>query len=386
MLTDTYKPYISGVTNHVAITKRTLEAAGHKVFVFTFGGQDFVDDEPDVIRSPAVPLADTGYNLSFRYSRLAQRKLARIDIAHVHHPFVSGRMALRYCQKSGIPIIFTNHTRYDLYAQAYLPHLPGTVPAAFLNAFLPGFCRQCDLIVSPSPSLETLLRKYGVDSPIEIVPNGVELSGFDQKRNGIQRVDLDLDPSNRVLIYVGRLGPEKNLTMMLRAFAGAQSAMDNLRLIIVGDGPERENMLDWCTRSGINEKVRFIGKVQYSKVVDYLRLSDTFLTASVSEVHPLSIIEGMAVGLPAIGIRSPGVSDIIQNGVNGMLSSNDIAAFTACIVRIMLDETLHKRMETAAREKSKDYDVRQTTAQLMLHYQEIIRNKSEIPKVRTATT
>ena len=309
-----------------------------------------------------------------------------MDIAHVHHPFASGRMALRYCQKRGIPIIFTNHTRYDLYAQAYLPHLPGTVPAAFLNAFLPGFCRQCDLVVSPSPSLETLLRKYGVDSPIEIVPNGVELSGFDQERNGIQRVDLDLDPSDRVLIYVGRLGPEKNLTMMLRAFAGAQSAVDNLRLIIVGDGIERDNLLDWCMRSGINEKVRFIGKVQYSKVVDYLRLADAFITASVSEVHPLSIIEGMAVGLPVIGIRSPGVGDIIQNGVNGILSSNDIAAFTACIVRIMIDDSLRKRMKTGAKEKSKDYDVQQTTAQLMLHYQKIIRNKSEIPKLRTDTT
>ena len=386
MLTDTYKPYISGVTNHVALTKQTLEDTGHRVFVFTFGGQDFVDDEPDVIRSPAVPLADTGYNLSFRYSRLAQRKLATMDIAHVHHPFASGRMALRYCQKRGIPIIFTNHTRYDLYAQAYLPHLPGTVPAAFLNAFLPGFCRQCDLVVSPSPSLETLLRKYGVDSHIEIVPNGVELSGFDQERNGIQRVDLDLDPSDRVLIYVGRLGPEKNLTMMLRAFAGAQSAVDNLRLIIVGDGIERDNLLDWCMRSGINEKVRFIGKVQYSKVVDYLRLADAFITASVSEVHPLSIIEGMAVGLPVIGIRSPGVGDIIQNGVNGILSSNDIAAFTACIVRIMIDDSLRKRMKTGAKEKSKDYDVQQTTAQLMLHYQKIIRNKSEIPKLRTDTT
>ena len=174
--------------------------------------------------------------------------------------------------------------------------------------------------------------------------------------------------------------------MMLRAFAGAQSAVDNLRLIIVGDGIERDNLLDWCMRSGINEKVRFIGKVQYSKVVDYLRLADAFITASVSEVHPLSIIEGMAVGLPVIGIQSPGVGDIIQNGVNGMLSSNDIAAFTACIVRIMIDDSLRKRMKTGAKEKSKDYDIQQTTAQLMLHYQKIIRNKSEIPKLRTATT
>ena len=75
MLTDMYKPYISGVTHHVSLTKRALDAEGHKVFVFTFGGQDYVDEELYVIRSPAVPLADTGYNLSFRYSRSAQHKL-----------------------------------------------------------------------------------------------------------------------------------------------------------------------------------------------------------------------------------------------------------------------------------------------------------------------
>jgi hypothetical protein len=75
MLTDTYKPCISGMTNHVALNKRTLEAEGHKVFEFTFGGQDYVDEEFYVIGSPAVPLADTGHNLSFHYSRSAQPKL-----------------------------------------------------------------------------------------------------------------------------------------------------------------------------------------------------------------------------------------------------------------------------------------------------------------------
>ena len=110
MLADTYKPYISGVTNHISLNKRALEALGHRVFVFTLGGEDYVDEESCVIRSPAIALAETGFNVSFRYTRSAQRKLSTMDVVHVHHPFVSGRMALRYCRNNGIPIVFTNRT------------------------------------------------------------------------------------------------------------------------------------------------------------------------------------------------------------------------------------------------------------------------------------
>ncbi len=376
MLTDTYKPYISGVTHHVSLTKHSLDTEGHKVFVFTFGGQDYVDEELYVIRSPAVPLADTGYNLSFRYNRSAQHKLAKMDVAHVHHPFASGRLALRYCQSRKIPIVFTYHTRYDLYAQAYLPHLPEAIPEAFLHAFLPGFCRQCDLVVAPSPSLAKLLRGYGVDAPIEIVPNGVDLSGLRDSGREFQRAALDLDAHDRVLIYVGRLGPEKNLTLLLRAFAGAQAAVENLRLIIVGEGVENDNLRDWCKRGGISEQVRFIGKVAYPAVADYLQLADAFITPSVSEVHPLSIIEGMAVGLPAIGIQSPGVADIVEDGVNGMLCRNDLTDFTARTVRLLLDDALRARLAAGAAESAGKYDIRHTAAQLLQQYQKLRNDKA----------
>jgi 1,2-diacylglycerol 3-alpha-glucosyltransferase len=377
MLTDTYKPYISGVTNHVALTKHALEENGNDVFVFTFGGQDYVDEEPNIIRSPAVPLADTGYNLSFRYSRSAQEILSECDVAHVHHPFASGRLALRYCQSHNIPIVFTNHTRYDLYAQAYLPHLPEAIPEAFLQAFLPSFCKQCDLVVAPSPSIKELLTDFGVDAPIKIVPNGVDLNKFRPMRQEFQREDLDLDNNDIVLIYVGRLSPEKSLTMLLRAFAGAQAAIDNLKLIVVGEGSESDNLRDWCERSHISNAVRFTGGASYHAVSGYLNMADAFVTPSVSEVHPLSIIEGMAVGLPAIGIESPGVSDIIQDNINGMLCRNDLADFTARMVRLMLDDSLRSRLASGAIQTSKNYDIRRTSLQLYDHYQYLIDHKAK---------
>ena len=131
-------------------------------------------------------------------------------------------------------------------------------------------------------------------------------------------------------------------------------------------------MRDWCERVNISHAVRFTGKTAYHTVSEYLNMADAFVTPSVSEVHPLSIIEGMAVGLPAIGIESPGVGDIIQHNVNGMLCRNDLADFTAMMVKLMLDDTLRIRLATAATQSAKHYDIRRTSSQLHNHYQELI--------------
>ena len=150
MMVDSYKPYVSGITNYVETNKRYLELAGHDVFVFTFGDLGYTDGEPRVIRSRGVPLADSGFYLSMRYSRTAKKLLQTMDVVHVQHPFLSGRLALRYCRPLHIPIVYTNHTRYDLYAQAYLPMMPEEVSQGLLQAYMPSFCKAVDLVITPS--------------------------------------------------------------------------------------------------------------------------------------------------------------------------------------------------------------------------------------------
>jgi 1,2-diacylglycerol 3-alpha-glucosyltransferase len=153
MMVDSYKPYISGITNYVEVNKEFLEKAGHEVFVFTFGDLDYKDEERNIIRSPGLPLADSGFFLSLRYSNQAKKLLQTMDIVHVHHPFLSGRLALRYCRPANIPIVFTNHSRYDLYAQAYLPMMPEEVSLGMLQAYMPPFCKAMDLVITPSPGM-----------------------------------------------------------------------------------------------------------------------------------------------------------------------------------------------------------------------------------------
>ncbi len=382
MMVDVYKPHVSGITNYISLNKKFLEQLGHEVFVFTFGNEDYADDETHIIRSPGMPLLNTGYYVSLNYSRQARSLIRTMDVVHVHHPFLSGSLALRYCRPRGIPVIFTNHTRYDLYTRAYLPVLPDVIGETAIEAYLPAFCRACDLVISPSPGMRDVLRRYGVDVHIEVVPNGVDLKPFRQAEAGNLRADLGFSPDTVLLIYVGRLGPEKNLPFLLRSFAGAALAYENIGLLLVGDGPERDNLEDRVQYMKLTDRVKFTGMIPYHTLPNYMRIADAFVTASVTEVHPLTVIEAMAAGLPVLGIDSPGVGDTIEDGVTGYLApEEDLAAFTAKMVRLITDHENRKRMAQQAWQQVERYAIENTVQKMLDLYQGVVY--TTIPDRRT---
>jgi 1,2-diacylglycerol 3-alpha-glucosyltransferase len=380
MMLDMYKPYISGVTNYVALNKRVLEAQGHSVFVFTFGGEEYQDDELHVVRSPGLPLnvKDTGFHINLRYSRAAQRKVGSMDVVHVHHPFLSGQLALRYARARGVPVIFTNHTRYDLYAHHYLPSfIPEAVSQTFLQTYLPSFCHRCDLVIAPSPGIAAVLRELGVAAEIKVIPNGIDLAPFQALPCTRTRAEVGLPEHEVVLMYLGRLGPEKNLAFLLRAFAGVAAACPGVVLALVGDGPETDNLRDQAQKAGLAGRVHFLGQVPHADVPGYLRLADVFVTASETEAHPFSLMEAMAAGLPALGIASPGVGDTIVDGQNGSLSSSDLAVFAAKLVRLVMEPALRRGLAAKALESSQLYDIHRTSDLVLAEYQRLAGQRTQ---------
>ena len=387
MMADVYKPHVSGITNYISLNKQFLEKRGHEVFVFTFSDIDYADDELNIVRSPGIPLLDTGYSISLSYTPQAKKLLSTMDVVHVHHPFLSGPLALRYCRPRGLPIVFTNHTRYDLYSQAYLPPMADIIGVAAVQAYLPAFCKACDLVISPSAGMRDVLVGLGVGTPIEVAPNGVDLRPF-QNPDSIEREALGLGAKDVVLIYVGRLGPEKNLHFLLRSFAGVVQAYDHARLVLIGDGPERENLKELITNAKICDCVIFAGMVPYEKVPAYLGIADAFVTASVTEVHPLTVVEAMAAGLPVLGISSPGIGDTIRDDESGYLVPNeDMATFTAKMVRLVREDEHRRRMGETARQSAAEYDIERTTVLMEEHYQNVIkRAKDRKRRLRTRLT
>lgn len=377
MMVDSYKPYVSGITNYVETNKRYLELAGHDVFVFTFGDVDFQDDEPNIIRSQGVQLADSGFYLSMRYSRAAKQLLQTMDIVHVHHPFLSGRLALRYCHSLNIPIAYTNHTRYDLYAQAYLPMMPDQVSLGLLQAYMPYFCKTMDLVITPSAGMEKVLRELNVEGHIEVVPNGVDLKKF-YEATPLSRADFGYKEDDILLVYSGRIALEKNLPFLLQSFAGIAQTLPNVYLLLIGSGiqPYEEEIRNIVSELNLHQRVRLTGRIAYDELPAYLTMCDIFVTASVTEVHPLSVIEAMGAGLPIMGIQSVGVGDTVQDGITGFLATQDQPNFTAKLTRLCLDLNLRAQMSESARKASSHFAIERTTS-IMLKLYEKLENETK---------
>lgn len=375
MMTDTYKPYISGVTSYIDLNKRALEAQGHEVYVFTFGDLDYPDDDPRIIRSPGLPLANTGFYLSLRYRTAAKKLLQSMDVVHVHHPFLSGRLALIYCQHKNVPIVFTNHTRYDLYTQARFPIVPEEVSQSLLQAYMPDFCNAVDLVISPSQGMEKILRQYGVESHIEVVPNGADLRPF-QTAQPLSRTDFGFSADDILLVYMGRVAPEKNLDFLFRAFAGVARTIPNVYLLVLGGGPKEyeEKLFAVPGELQIEGRIKCTGMIPYAELPSYLKMCDMFVTASVTEVHPFSVIEAMASGLPIVGIDSPGVGDSVDDGVSGLLSIDDLASYTAKLTYLCLHRDLQKKFGAAALQASEQFSIERTTKIMLGHYSRLTQN------------
>src|SRR5215211_475273 len=375
MMVDTYKPYVSGVTNHVDLHKHALERAGHEVYVFTFGDEEYDDSEPRIFRSPGVALSDTGFYLSLRYKSNHKKLLQTMDVVHVHHPFLSGRLALNYCRSARIPIVFTNHSRYDLLAQAYLPLMPDEVSHGLLQAYMPDFCEAVDLVISPSEGMAKILRELEVKSHIEVIPNGVDLHKFHQAKP-FPRSQFGFKEDDILLVYAGRIAPEKNLSFLLQAFAGIAQIMPNVYLMMVGGGKKQfeEEVQNLIGQLGIANRVYSTGMIAYEDIPSYLAMCDIFVTTSVSETFGMSTVEAMSMGLPIMAIHAAGTSDLVEDGKSGFLSTEDLAAFTAKLTYLCLHPALRKEMGLAGCQASEQYDIERTTQMLLGHYIRLTQN------------
>lgn len=373
LISDVYKPVVNGVVNHVALLKRYFEQWGEQVWLFVPGSTDHQDDEPNVIRFPGIPILDTGYHIGATVDARSRELLRQMDVIHVHHPFISGSIGLYFSRRYDIPLVFTNHTRYDLYVQQYLPLVPETISEVALQAYFQMFSQRCRAIIAPSESVAQVIREeWKVRAPVVVIPNGVELDRFRHPPGRMQRADLGLPTDGVVATYVGRITGEKSTARLTRIGAILAEEHPRFHLLMVGGGPELDACRQLAAEMGASERVHFTGPVPYEQVPDYLHLSDLFVSTSVTEVHPLSFIEAAAAGLPAVGIDSPGVRDVVCHGETGLLARDNDLSFGLRALRLVDDPALRRRMGEAACRWSNRFAAHNTARAVLQLYQEIV--------------
>ncbi len=369
MFADMYLPHVSGVTNHISLYKRALEDAGHEVWLFTWGDSDHDDIEPRVVRSPALPYGDTGWNVSLGLSREARGIIRTLDVAHAHHPFASFLAA----RSSGAPTVFTNHTRYDLYSDTYAGWIPSAIRHSAIRTYLTWLGSRASLTISPSAEISHWLAGFGVPAERTVVlPNAIDTAPFLSPQSPVTRESLGIAEDAFLLAYVGRIAHEKNIGLLLESFTRAAAADPRLALALIGDGPANDLARTIVSDAGLDDRVRFLGMMPYSEVPGVLAAADAFVTASVSEIYPLVVVEACAAGLPVVGVRSPGVGEIVTDRVSGLLCSEDAAELSDALCALACDDSLHAQLREGALDVAAAHDITESAARLAALYESVV--------------
>lgn len=321
--TEIYKPVLNGVVVSVDSFREQLRARGHEVYIFTPSYMNYID--PDVIPFHSLPLPTrTPYRLATPF--LVQGSVPELDVIHAQTPFMTGLMAWTHAHRTDVPLVFTYHTRLVDYHH-YLPFSP-PLSKGFLVWVSRTFSNMADRVVVPAAPIKTLLESYGVHVPIDVVPTDVRLRPAPAAEGARVRASLGIPADHRVLLYVGRLAREKNLGLLLDAYARARTP--DTHFVLVGDGPSR----DWLKRQiedlGLGETTHLAGAVDHGDIPAWYRAADVFVFASLTETQGLVIEEALQLGVPTLAVGAGGVVDAVGRWAGGRLvePSDDAAVLT----------------------------------------------------------
>jgi len=325
--TEVYRPIINGVVASVDGLAGGLRALGHEVYCFAphIPGSDEGDG---ALRMPSLPLpTSTPYRLTVPLVSRRNRRgiINHLDVLHAHSPFVTGWMSVRYASRLHVPLVYTYHTRLEEYVH-YLPFDPKATRFA-ASTLTRSFANLADAVIVPTPAMRRRLAEIGVTAHIEVVPSGIDLEHFSSgKRRADLRQSLGTKPGEKLLLFVGRFGREKNVELLLDALTITKVSA---RLVIAGDGPERDALEARAKELQLGERVRFLGEVGRDELPDLYASVDAFVFPSVTETQGLVLVEAMAAGAAVIAADAPVVREVL--GGAGRLVPLSAKAFAEAI-------------------------------------------------------
>ena len=365
---DSYKPYLSGVTNSIELLTNELRKLGHRVYIFAPRYPGHLDTDPDIIRFPSLP---TGYP-NFRLALPYINRIPEVDIVHTHSPFQAGLLARYVANKRGLPLVYTFHTLFTRYVH-YARYIPEPISKMTMVGYARRFCRRCDLIVTPSQMAKRVLMSWKIRNKTAIVPTGVDLDQYkniNPDKRDLLRKNLKLPKEAKILLYVGRLSKEKNIHFLLKAFRRLNDP--SAYLVLVGGGPLEEEI-----KKSKLDNVVVIGEINYPEVLSYYCIGDIFVFSSLTETQGLVLAEAKAAGLPVVALFAGGLVGTVRSGIDGYLTARNAGIFIDHIKRLLKDSELRARMGRAAIEDAQErFSARGMAKTIENLYAEIIASNS----------
>ena len=295
--------------------------------------------------TPTYPLFDNfpPYSLALSTKMVEVARHAPLDLLHVHYAIpnaVSAVMARQILHPQPLPVVTTLHGT-DVTLVGNDPNYLETTRWGLL---------QSDAVTAVSESLRrTTVEQLGIRNEIDVVPNFIDPARYEAARDGIGARRWAKD-GERLLVHISNFRPVKRVLDVIGIFERVQHRLPS-RLLLVGDGPERGRVEQYCREHHICGSITFIGSLPL--VEEVLVGADVFLLPSESESFGLAALEAMSCEVPVVATRAGGVPEVVVDGETGFLCGvGDVEGMAAAALRLLTDEDLRRRLGRAGRERA----------------------------------
>lgn len=396
IFTDTYPPFINGVSTSIVMLKGALEKLGHEVFIVTVNNENMsykYEDDDKIIRLPGIPIGIYDYRLTGIYPIRVINKIKnwKLDVIHSQTEFGVGTFARLIAKQFSIPLVHTYHTMYEDYVHYITKgYFDGTSKkiVEYLTKF---YCDKTatELIVPTKKAYDLFKNKYKVDRNIHIIPTGIEIERFYEellKKSQILNLKekLSIQKEDFVILFVGRLGKEKSVDVLIDGQKEIVKKYPNVKLMIVGDGPDMNHFQKMVSDYKLENNVIFTGKVSYDDIPLYYGIADAFATASETETQGLTVIEAMAASLPVLAIDDDSFRLAVVNDLNGYLFK-DLKEYINYVYYLIENPKEYSKMRRQARVSAEVHSSKYFAERVLDVYKKAIETNDENKDILVGT-
>lgn len=349
VVSDVYFPRVNGVSTSIRSFRQDLQRLGLDSTLVVPAYPQVTTPEDGVLRVPArpVPLDPEDCVMSWRALRrcLEEVPAERCDLVHIQTPFLAHYAGLKLARARGVPVVATCHTYFEDYLHHYMPLLPGFAGAWLARSVMTRQLNAVDAIVSPSEQVRQRLLEYGVSRPIHVIPTGMTEDRFVTGSGARFRAQYGIAPTRPLVLNVGRVAHEKNLSFLLRMFVHVLRTEREALLVIAGEGPARNALEAEAQRLGIATSMKFVGNLDRERGLnDCYAAADAFVFASRTETQGLVLLEAMAQSRPVVSTACLGTRSVLTSGSGASVVDENEGDFAAAVAHVLRNRDQAKVM------------------------------------------
>ncbi len=388
IFSEAYTPYISGLVTSEVMLKKALEKKGHEVYVVTANLESFkydYDEKERVLRIPGIPTGIYDSRLTSIYPIQAVNTIKswKLDVIHSQTEFSIGTFARLLAKQYNIPLVHTYHTMYEDYIYYITKGYFEKSSKKLVEYITKFYCETTatELIVPTNKTYKLFKEKYRFEKNIHIIPTGIEVERFykeniNEKEVAQLKKSLKLNKGDFTIVFVGRLAQEKNIEFLLESHKNLVKKHPNIKLLIVGDGPDKEKYEAYVKEEKLTKNILFTGKVKWEEMPYYYHVADLFATASKTETQGLTVVEAMAAGIVPLCMKDESFIGTVTDDLNGKFFENQ-QEYEACVEELYKNKSKRIYLSKQARVQAEHCGSSHYADQVLEVYQHAIKEKKK---------